>query len=106
MAYSLINHPDPLLEEKCDDWIAKIAAAQQPDGYINPYYTLTGLDRCWTDMDKHEMYCTGHMIEAAIAYYKATGKRTLLDVSIGMADQYGAYVWSRKTSLGSRTRRG
>lgn len=86
MAYSLINNPDPELEKKCDDWIAKIAASQQPDGYINTFYTLTGLDKRWTNMDKHEMYCAGHMIEAAIAYYKATGKRTLLDVSIRMAD--------------------
>nr|WP_321523064.1 beta-L-arabinofuranosidase domain-containing protein [uncultured Macellibacteroides sp.] len=86
MAYALINHPDANLEKKADEWIAKIASAQQPDGYINTYYTLTGLDKRWTNMDKHEMYCAGHMIEAAVAYYRATGKRTLLDVSIRMAD--------------------
>lgn len=86
MAYSLINHPDPELEAKCDEWIDKFAAAQQPDGYINTYYTLTGLDKRWTDMDKHEMYCAGHMTEAAVAYYKATGKRKFLDVAIRMAD--------------------
>lgn len=86
MAYSLINNPDPALEQKCDEWIDKFAAAQQPDGYINTYYTLTGLDQRWTNMDKHEMYCAGHMIEAAVAYYKATGKRKLLDVVIRMAD--------------------
>ncbi|MCF0172554.1 MAG: glycoside hydrolase family 127 protein [Bacteroidales bacterium] len=85
MAYSLINTPDAALEAKCDEWIAKIAAAQQPDGYINTYYTLTGLER-WDDMDKHEMYCAGHLTEAAVAYYKATGKRTLLDAAIRMAD--------------------
>ena len=43
MVYSLVNHPDPELEKKCDEWIDKFAAAQQPDGYINTYYTLTGL---------------------------------------------------------------
>ncbi len=86
IAYSLINYPDPAMEAKADDWIAKIAAAQQKDGYINTYYTLTGLDRRWTDMDKHEMYCAGHLIEAGIAYNKATGKRTLLEVGIRMAD--------------------
>ncbi len=86
MAYSLQLYPDPELEAKCDEWIDKIAAAQQPDGYINTYYTLTGLDRRWTDMDRHEMYCAGHMTEAAVAYYLATGKRKLLDVSIRMAD--------------------
>lgn len=86
IAYSLINHPDPALERKADEWIDKIAAAQQPDGYINTFYTLTDLDKRWDNMDKHEMYCAGHMMEAAVAYYQATGKRKLLDVSIRMAD--------------------
>lgn len=86
MAYSLQNNPDPVLEAKCDEWIDKFAAAQEPDGYINTYYTLTGLDKRWTVMDKHEMYCAGHMIEAGVAYYNVTGKRKLLDVCIRMAD--------------------
>ena len=86
IAYSLINNPNPELEKKADEWIDKFAAAQQPDGYINTFYTLTGLDNRWTNMDKHEMYCAGHMTEAGVAYYKATGKRKLLDVCIRMAD--------------------
>ena len=86
MAYSLRNNPDPVLEAKCDEWIDKFAAAQMEDGYINTYYILTGLDRRWTNMDYHEMYCAGHMIEAAVAYYNVTGKRKLLDVCIRMAD--------------------
>ena len=86
MAYSLINNPDPELEKKADEWIDKFAAAQQPDGYINTFYTLTGLDKRWTNMDKHEMYCAGHMIEAGVAYYQATVKRKLLDVCIRMTD--------------------
>jgi len=86
MAYSLFNNPDPELEKKADEWIDKFAAAQQPDGYINTFYTLTGLDKRWTNMDKHEMYCAGHMIEAGVAYYQATGKRKLLDVCIRMTD--------------------
>ena len=85
MAYSLQNQPDPALEAKCDEWIDKFAAAQQADGYINTYFTLTGLENRWTDIDKHEMYCAGHMIEAGVAYYKATGKRKLLDVCEKMA---------------------
>ena len=85
MAYSLQIQPDPVLEAKCDEWIDKFAAAQQPDGYINTYFTLTGLENRWTDIDKHEMYCAGHMIEAGVAYYKATGKRKLLDVCEKMA---------------------
>jgi len=86
MAYSLQNNPDPVLEAKCDEWIDKFAAAQMEDGYINTYYTLTGLDRRWSNMDKHEMYCAGHMIEGAVAYYNVTGKRKLLDVCIRMVD--------------------
>ena len=57
MAYSLQNIPDPVLEAKCDEWIDKFAAAQEEDGYINTFYTLTGLDKRWDNMDKHEMYC-------------------------------------------------
>ena len=86
MAYSLQNNPDPELEAKCDEWIDKFAAAQQKDGYLNTYYTLTGLENRWSDMGMHEMYCAGHMTEAAVAYYNVTGKRKLLDVAIKMAD--------------------
>jgi len=86
LAYSLIQHPDPALEAKCDEWIAKFAAAQQEDGYLNTYFTLVRPQDRWTDMDKHELYCLGHMTEAAIAYYKATGKRSLLDVAIRMVE--------------------
>ncbi len=81
VAYSLVNNPDTALEHHMDEWIDKFAAAQQPDGYINTFYTLTGLQNRWTDMDKHEMYCAGHMLEAAIAYYLATGKDKLLGVA-------------------------
>ena len=81
MAYSLQIEPDPDLEAKCNEWVEKFSAAQQPDGYLNTYYTLTGLEHRWTNMDKHEMYCAGHMMEAAVAYYKATGRRQLLEVA-------------------------
>lgn len=86
MAYSLKNHPDAAVGQKADEWIDKIAAAQRPDGYLNTYYTLMGLDKRWTDMEKHEDYCAGHLIEAAVAYYNTTGKRKLLDVAIRFAD--------------------
>lgn len=86
MAYSLKNLPDAAVQQKADEWIDKIAAAQQPDGYLNTYYTLTGLDKRWTDMERHEDYCAGHLIEAAVAYYNTTGKRKLLDVAIRFAD--------------------
>lgn len=88
MAYSLKNHPSPELEAKCDEWIDKIAAAQQPDGYLNTFYTLNEPQNRYTDMSMHEDYNNGHMIEAAVAYYNATGKRKLLDVSIRWADHF------------------
>jgi DUF1680 family protein len=88
IAYSLKNKPNPTLEKKADEWIDKIAAAQQKDGYINTYYTLNGLDKRWTDMSMHEDYNGGHLIEAAVAYYQATGKRKLLEVSIRFADHF------------------
>src|SRR5688572_10001150 len=89
IAYSLKNRPDPELEKKADEWIDKIAAAQLEDGYLNTYYTLSGrLKDRWTDMSMHEDYNGDHMIEAAVAYYNATGKRKLLDVSVRWADHF------------------
>lgn len=86
-SYSLAALPDPKLEKSTDDAIAKIAAAQQPDGYLNTYYTLAEPGRRWTNLkDMHELYCAGHMIEAAVAHYRATGKRTFLDVATRYAD--------------------
>ncbi len=88
MAYSLKTHPNPQMEKKCDEWIDKIAAAQLPDGYLNTWYTLKGLDQRWTDMSMHEDYNAGHMIEAAVAYFDVTGKRKFLDVVIKWADYF------------------
>lgn len=90
-----------MLRRTADQWVAKIAAAQQPDGYINTYYTLTGLDKRWTDMDKHEMYCAGHMIEAGIAYLLATGDRTLLEVSTRMVGHMMNEFGPGQTPLGT-----
>ena len=90
MAYSLKTHPNKEMEAKCDEWIDKIAAAQQPDGYLNTWYTLKGLQDRYTDMSMHEDYNAGHMIEAAVAYYEATGKRKFLDVCIKWADHFDA----------------
>jgi len=90
MAYSLKTHPSAEMEKKCDEWIDIIAAAQQPDGYLNTWYTLKGLQDKYTDMSMHEDYNAGHMIEAGVAYYNATGKRKFLDVCIKWADQFDA----------------
>ena len=88
MAYAIKTNGDKELEKKADEWIDKIAAAQQPDGYLNTYYILKGLQNRWQDMSMHEDYCGGHMIEAAVAYFNATGKRKFLDVAIRWADHF------------------
>lgn len=86
IAYSLNNYPDKELEQTADRWIDIIASAQLPDGYLNTYYQLGDLSKRWTDIEKHEDYCAGHLIEAGVAYYNATGKDKLLQVSIRFAN--------------------
>jgi len=86
-SYSLADQRDPDLEKTVDEVIAKIAAAQQKDGYLNTYYTLVEPERRWTNLPvKHELYCAGHLFEGAVAHWRATGKRTFLDVAVKLAD--------------------
>lgn len=86
-SYSLATHPDAALEKRLDDIITTLAAAQQPDGYLNSYYTVKEPGKRWTNLrDCHELYCAGHMFEAAVAHFQATGKRTFLDVAAKCAD--------------------
>ncbi len=87
IAYALSSKRDPDLEKRTDAIIARIAAAQQPDGYLNTYYTLVKPKERWQNIQYgHELYCAGHLIEAAVAYHQATGKRQLLDVARKLAD--------------------
>ena len=86
-SYSLATYRDPALERRVDDVIAKIAAAQRPDGYVNSWYQVNAPDKRFTNLrDHHELYCAGHLFEAAVAHFQATGKRTLLDVACRYAD--------------------
>ena len=86
-AYALADHPDKKLEKMVDDVVAKMAAAQQPDGYLNSFYTLKEPKRKWTDLRvRHELYCAGHMFEAAVAHFRATKNRKYLDMAIKFAD--------------------
>ncbi len=57
-----------------------------PDGYLDTYFTLNGIDKRWTNIEAHEDYNAGHLIEAAVAYYNVTGKRKLLEVAIRLAN--------------------
>jgi DUF1680 family protein len=87
VGYSLAIHPDPNLEQLADDAIDLIADAQEEDGYLNTYFTIKAPTKRWSNLvDCHELYCAGHMIEAAVAYYQATGKRKLLDIMCRFAD--------------------
>ena len=88
-ANSLQNHPDADLEAYTDRVIDLIAAAQWEDGYLFTFYSLPKHrpEARWSNVGSmHELYCAGHLIEAAIAYQQATGKRKLLDVAIRFAD--------------------
>ena len=86
-AYSLVWHPDSELEKTLDSAIDIICNAQQSDGYLDTYYIINGLDKRFTNLkDNHELYCFGHFLEAAIAYFGAAGKRKLLDAIIRYAD--------------------
>ncbi len=94
-AYSLMNHPDPALEKGLDETIAKIAAAQEKDGYLytartidpaNPPVDWVGKER-WSNLYmSHELYNLGHLYEAAVAHHRATGKKNLLNVALKSAD--------------------
>jgi DUF1680 family protein len=86
-AYALYHTPDPELEAIIDSVIDRIVAAQQPDGYLFTYWIVHDLSQRWTDLErKHELYCAGHMFEAAAAYYEVTGKRKFLDAAMRFAD--------------------
>ena len=94
-SYTLSVHPDPKLEAYVDSLIQKIAAAQEKDGYlyttrtINPEkpHAWAGTARWELEkVDSHELYNLGHLYEAAVAHYQATGKRSLLDIALKTAD--------------------
>ena len=86
-AYALAAEPDPDLERQMDAFIDAVAGAQDADGYLTTYYTLHSRDRRWTNLlEGHELYCAGHMIEAACACAEVTGNRKLLDVMIRNAE--------------------
>lgn len=89
-ACSLTTHPDQELEDKVDEVIDLIVGAQQPDGYLNVHFNAVEPEKRWTNLrDRHELYCAGHLIEAAVAYADATGKRKLLDAMCRYADYIG-----------------
>lgn len=93
VAYSLAISPDPGLEKRADAVIELIAAAQQPDGYLDTYFIVKEPEKKFQNLQEcHELYCAGHMMEAAAAYYEATGKDRLLTVMQKEADCIRRYI--------------
>lgn len=87
VAYLLVAKRDAALEQVADEMIDVIGQAQQPSGYLNTYFTIKEPEGKWTNLTEcHELYTAGHMIEAGVAYYQATGKRKLLDIVCRIAD--------------------
>lgn len=86
-AYCLENEADSELEALADEAVELICRAQADNGYINTLYTINNPKKAFTNLkDHHELYCFGHLTEAAIAYYNATGKNRLLKAVIKYAD--------------------
>ncbi|HSH78989.1 MAG TPA: beta-L-arabinofuranosidase domain-containing protein, partial [Herpetosiphonaceae bacterium] len=86
-AWTLATDHDPALARMVDAVIAEIADAQQPDGYLNTYFMFDKASERWSNLrDMHELYCAGHLIQAAIAHHRATGSDRLLAVACRLAD--------------------
>lgn len=85
-SFTIATEPDPELERMMDICITEVEAAQREDGYLNTYYELERHHERWTNPDYHEMYCAGHLFQAAVANYRATGETRLLNVAKRFAD--------------------
>ena len=87
LAFCLENKEAEDFEPVADELIELIARAQESDGYLNTYFSVLYPERKWTNfVEGHELYTAGHLIEAAVAYYQATGKRRILDIAEKNAD--------------------
>jgi uncharacterized protein len=95
-SYVLSMHADPALEKRLDEWIARIGAAQEPDGYLYTFRTMhpDSPGHKWIAQERwegdpklsHELYNCGHLYEAGVAHFQATGKRTLLEICLKNAE--------------------
>ena len=91
VSYELVNLPDPELKAMADEAIDLLAAAQQADGYLNSYFQVVAPEKKWTELAMgHELYCAGHLFEAAVAHHRATGEKKLLDIACRFADHIDA----------------
>jgi len=99
LAWQLAHGPDDELQQIADEPIELIAAAQADDGYIDSYYQVAEPDQRWKNLkDGHELYCAGHLIQAAVAHHRVTGDTRLLDVARRFADYIGSVFGPDKRS--------
>ena len=99
-AYVLRRQRDEKAEAIIDDIVDAYEKIQEPDGYLNTYFTFVEPGKRFTNIqEKHELYCAGHMLEAAIAYYEATGKRKYLDLMIRYIDLIDATFGPEENKL-------
>lgn len=89
--YALSHRRDAAIEAQVDEITELLAGAQMPDGYLNCWYAGREPGKRWTNLrDNHELYCAGHLLEGAIAYFQATGRRRLLDLMLRYVDHIDA----------------
>ena len=99
-AYITRKHPSPDLEQIVDDTVAKIKAHQLEDGYFNIYHTVVEPEMRWRERHRHELYCAGHLMEAAVAYAEATGKTEFLACMERYADHiYKVFVEEKSANF-------
>src|SRR5581483_1572667 len=90
-SYALSHRRDATIEAQIDAIVDDLEKAQLPDGYLNCWYIGREIENRWTNLrDNHELYCAGHMLEGAIAYFQATGRRKLLDIMLRYVDHIRA----------------
>ncbi|WP_162854202.1 glycoside hydrolase family 127 protein [Dictyobacter aurantiacus] len=86
-SWSLASQPDPHLESQVEDVITIIGAAQEENGYLDTYFTFERVPERWTNLRVlHELYCAGHLIQAAVAHHRATGSTSFLKIAVRLAD--------------------
>jgi DUF1680 family protein len=99
-SYSLVNYPNPKLESIIEELIVLMGKAQQEDGYLNTYYIVAKPDQRWKDFSfGHELYCAGHLIEAAVAYYQVTEKRKMLDIMCRYVDYIDSIMGPEESKM-------
>ncbi len=99
-AYALHQHYDEDLQKIADGVVDLLAKAQQPDGYLNTYFTIEEPNRRYKRLyQSHELYCAGHFIESAVGYYSVTGNKKILDIACKLADNIDSVFGSEEGKI-------